>query len=123
VVDYLQLMGFDGKPGNRSEGLGDITRSLKQLAKEFNVPVLLLSQLNRDVEKRPDKRPHLADLRDSGAIEQDADVVMFVYRDEKYHEESLDKGVAEIIFGKQRNGELGTVKLGFDGWLTRFRNL
>jgi replicative DNA helicase len=123
VIDYLQLMTFESKNSNRSEGLGDITRSLKQVAKEFQVPVLLLSQLNRDLEKRPDKRPHLSDLRDSGAIEQDADIVMFVYRDERYDEHSLDKGKAEIIFGKQRNGALGSVTLGFDGKYAKFRDL
>ena len=125
IIDYLQLMGFEGKENhhNRNEQISDITRSLKNLAREFDVPVVVLSQLSREVEKRSDKRPKLADLRDSGAIEQDADLVLFVYRDEKYYEDSPDKGIAEIIVGKHRNGELGTVRLGFDGFLTEFRGL
>jgi len=125
IIDYLQLMGFEGKVNqhNRNEQISDITRALKNLAREFDAPVVVLSQLSREVEKRPDKRPKLADLRDSGAIEQDADLVLFVYRDEKYHDDSPDKGIAEIIVGKHRNGELGTVRLGFDGYLTKFRSL
>lgn len=125
VVDYLQLMGHEGRPGqhNRNEQISETTRALKGIAREFDVPLVLLSQLSRDVEKRANKRPILADLRDSGAIEQDADLVLFVYRDEKYNEDTPDKGVAEIIVGKHRNGALGTVRLGFDGYLTKFRDL
>ena len=125
IIDYLQLMGFEGKPNhnNRAEQIGDTTRLLKNMAKEFNVPVVVLSQLSRNVENRPNKRPILSDLRNSGAIEQDADLVVFVYRDEKYHEDSPDKGMAELIIGKQRNGPLGTVRLAFDGYLTKFRSV
>ncbi len=124
MVDYLQLMQVGGSGSeNRTNEISEISRSLKALAKEFNCPVVALSQLNRSLEQRPDKRPKNADLRESGAIEQDADVIMFVYRDEVYHETSEHKGIAEIIIGKQRNGPLGTVRLAFLGQYTRFENL
>lgn len=122
VIDYLQLMGSDNdRQGNRNNEIEDITRGLKRLAKDFDIPVLVLSQLNRGLESRPNKRPIQSDLRDSGGIEQDADVILFLYRDEVYNPDSLDKGVAEVIIGKQRNGPLGTVRLLFDGSVVRFR--
>jgi replicative DNA helicase len=124
VIDYLQLMGSDSdRGGNRNNEIEDMTRGLKKLAKEFDIPVLLLSQLNRELERRPNKRPIQSDLRDSGGIEQDADLVLFLYRDEVYHSDSVDKGIAELIIGKQRNGPLGTVRLAFDGHCTRFREM
>jgi replicative DNA helicase len=116
VIDYLQLMQIQcGRDDNRARAIGDVTRGLKVLAGVANCPIIVLSQLNRDLEKRTDKRPLLADLRESGSIEQDADMVWFIYRDEVYDKQSHDKGIAEIIVAKHRNGPTGTVR-------TRFRN-
>ena len=122
VLDYLQLMQSPSSSESRVAEISDISRSLKALAKELNVPVVALSQLNRNLEQRPNKRPVMSDLRESGSIEQDADVIMFIYRDEVYNEDSNDKGLAEIIIGKQRNGPIGTCKLTFLGQFTRFEN-
>ena len=124
VIDYLQLMSVPGNNENRATEISEISRSLKGLAKELNVPVIALSQLNRSLETRTDKRPVMADLRESGAIEQDADMIVFIYRDDYYNKEtSPDKGLAEIIIGKQRSGPTGSCKLRFFGEYTRFDNL
>ena len=117
MIDYLQLMSGSGHSDSRQQEISDISRSLKALAREISVPVIALSQLSRAVEQRPDHRPMLSDLRESGAIEQDADMVMFIYRDDYYHKDTEKKGIAEIIIAKQRNGPIGTVEL---VWLPQY---
>jgi replicative DNA helicase len=123
MIDYLQLMQTVGNNDGRTQEISEISRSLKAIAKEYDCPVIALSQLNRGVEQRPNKRPMNSDLRESGAIEQDADVILFIYRDEYYNEDSAEKGVAELILGKQRNGEIGTCRATFMGKYTRFENI
>ncbi|MFO3712829.1 DnaB-like helicase C-terminal domain-containing protein, partial [Pseudomonas amygdali pv. tabaci] len=122
LIDYLQMMKCPGKE-NRTNEISEISRSLKALAKEFDCPVVALSQLNRELERRPNKRPINADLRESGALEQDADLILFVYRDEVYNPDSEQKGIAELILSKHRNGALGTVRTAFIPHHTRFENL
>mgnify|MGYP004445019661 CR=1 FL=1 len=122
MIDYLQLMSGSGKSESRQQEISEISRSLKALARELNVPVIALSQLSRAVEQRPDHRPMLSDLRESGAIEQDADVVMFIYRDDYYNHDTPNKNVSEIIVAKQRNGPIGTIELAWIPEYTRFAN-
>ena len=120
VIDYIQLMSVTGD--NRNISVGEITAGLKALAKELKIPVLALSQLNRSVEQRQNKRPQMSDLRDSGSIEQDADLIMFLYRDEVYNKNTLNPGTGEVIIAKQRNGEIGMVPVAFNGRFCRFDN-
>jgi replicative DNA helicase len=123
MVDYMQLMQVTGFTEGRTAEVSEISRNMKAIAKEFDCPVVALSQLNRSLEQRPNKRPVNSDLRESGSLEQDADIIMFIYRDEVYHEDSPDQGIAEIIIGKHRNGPIGAVRLAFMGQFTRFENL
>ncbi len=123
VIDYLQLMQSERRIDNRVQEVADISRSLKLMAKEFNVPIITCAQLSRGPESRTDKRPMLSDLRDSGAIEQDADIVMFLYRDEYYSQQQDEMSVAEVIVAKNRHGSVGKVEMGWDGKYTRFRTI
>ena len=123
IIDYLQLMSSGKRVENRQQEVSEFSRNLKLLAKELDVPVIAISQLNRSPEQRSDKRPMLSDLRESGSIEQDADMIMFIYRDEYYHNDSPDKGIAEVIIGKNRHGPTDTVKLAFQSEFTAFHNL
>jgi len=123
IIDYLQLMRSHTNNPSREQQISEMSRSLKMMAKELNCPVMALSQLNRGVESRPNKRPTTADLRESGAIEQDADIVMFVYRDEVYDPNTKEKGIGEIIIGKNRAGEIGTAKLAWVGAYTSFETI
>ena len=123
IIDYLQLMSGSGRTDSRQQEVSEISRALKALARELSVPVIALSQLSRAVEQRTDHRPMLSDLRESGAIEQDADVVMFIYRDDYYNKDSEKKGIAEIIIAKQRNGPIGTVELAWLPDYTKFANI
>ena len=123
IIDYLQLMRGEGNEQSREQEISAISRGLKGLAKELSVPVIALSQLNRGVEQRADKRPLMSDLRESGAIEQDADIIMFLYRDEVYTDSPDNKGLGEVLVRKQRNGNIGEVKLAFRGQYARFENL
>ena len=123
MIDYLQLMSGSGKSDSRQQEISDISRGLKSLARELNVPVVALSQLSRAVEQRPDHRPMLSDLRESGAIEQDADMVMFLYRDSYYNKDTEMKNLAEVIVAKQRNGPIGTVELVWLPDYTKFANM
>jgi replicative DNA helicase len=120
IIDYLQLLDYEGNAGNRVNEVSHMTRQIKLMARELNIPVLQLSQLSRDVEKRADKRPMLSDLRDSGTIEQDSDIVIFLYRDDYYHDDSETPGISDAIIAKHRHGETGTVKLLFKGGITKF---
>ena len=123
IIDYLQLMSGSGKSESRQQEISDISRSLKALAREIEAPVVALSQLSRAVEQRPDHRPMLSDLRESGAIEQDADVVMFLYRDDYYNKDTEIPGVAEVIIAKQRNGPVGTINMAWIAEQTKFADM